>query len=145
MGVPTRGSYNGIFLANECKQTRPDDRGCDNEGVCKRYLGLPSSPNRSRPECRGVLQGVCQQRGFVNVVAGDSGAAVGIVSHGTSGSTSTGKRGEPGKNRRDLRSRRGSSRYRCGRAAASVSPLSWGTAAASMEVPVSIPVGGGDA
>ena len=25
------GGYNGALLANECKQGRPDDRGCDNE------------------------------------------------------------------------------------------------------------------
>ena len=55
-GVSQPGSYNAPLLANECKQTRPDDRGCHNEGVCKRYLGLLRSVNRPRSDCRGCYR-----------------------------------------------------------------------------------------
>ena len=32
-----RGGANGTSVAIECEQTRPDDRGCDNE-VWQRYI-----------------------------------------------------------------------------------------------------------
>ena len=76
--MPTRGCYNGTLLANECKQTRSDGRGCDNEGVQAVSWNAKGS-EQIRPDCRGVLQGVCQRSGFVNVVAGDAGAAAGVV------------------------------------------------------------------
>ena len=48
---------------------------------------------------RGCVTGGVTAWGFVNVMAGDSGAAAGIVgglSHGRNGSATTGKRDEPG-------------------------------------------------
>ena len=40
-GVILRGCDNGTSVAIECKQTRPDDRGCDNEGV---VVAVSSTP-----------------------------------------------------------------------------------------------------
>ena len=68
------------MLANACEHTRPDDRGCDNEGLCEGYLGLLKSANRPRPEYRWFdNKGRLPTRGVVTVEAGDSGADVGIV------------------------------------------------------------------
>ena len=86
-GVTTRGRYNGIILlANECTQTRPEDTGCDNDGVCTSGItGLLMSQNRPRSDCRGCdnkgggVTGSVPTSEFVKVVASDSRAAAGVV------------------------------------------------------------------
>ena len=58
--IRTPGDKHGSPAAGGCA-----NEGCDNDGACKRRLGLLTSLNRPRSDCRGCATGCVPKRGGV--------------------------------------------------------------------------------